>query len=121
MFCDDWNDSEYALIAETLSVQPSDEHAESAPRYTAPTGAYRVKLGRDTVWLPPVEYQILHLLATRPYRPFSRAQIAQAISSDAQPINERALLRYIRSLREKLGFFRDYIQAVPYMGYRFKP
>ena len=27
---------------------------------------------------------------------------------------------YIASLRDQLGFFRDYIQTVPYIGYRFR-
>jgi nucleotide-binding universal stress UspA family protein len=31
-----------------------------------------------------------------------------------------AELLVIHSLRGQLGFFSDYIQAVPYIGYRFK-
>jgi DNA-binding winged helix-turn-helix (wHTH) protein len=28
--------------------------------------------------------------------------------------------QHITALRDQLGFFRDYVQTVPYMGYRFK-
>ena len=35
-------------------------------------------------------------------------------------MTEQALDEHIASLREKLGLFSDYVQSVPYVGYRFK-
>lgn len=82
--------------------------------------SYLAKVGRGTIRLSPVEFRILQFLAARPYHPFSRRRIAEAVSTDAEPVTEKTLGRYIRSLRDQLGFFSNYIQRVPYLGYRFK-
>jgi DNA-binding response OmpR family regulator len=82
--------------------------------------SYRMKIGRGTVWLNAVEYRIFCLLAGKPYRAFSRDRIAAAVSTERHPVTPQSLGRHIASLRAKLGFFADYIQSVPYIGYRFK-
>jgi len=122
MFRDPPTNDDDALIAGICYVGPVMERVDvSVDAFDKPApGVYRVKLGRETVWLPPVEYSILRLLAARPYRPLSKARIAAAVSSDHLPVTEESLSGHIKILREKLGFFRDYIQFVPYMGYRFK-
>jgi len=82
--------------------------------------SYQMKLGRGTIWLNAIEYRILNFLAAKPYRAFTRHRIAQAVSTDSHPVTAESLGRHIASLRDKLGFFADYIQAVPYIGYRFR-
>ena len=82
--------------------------------------SYLAKLGLGTIRLNPVEFRILQFLAARPYHAFSRRRIAQAASTADQPVTEENLGQYIRSLRDQLGFYSDYIQRVPYIGYRFK-
>ena len=82
--------------------------------------SYRMKLGRGTIWLDATEYRILRFLAAKPYRAFTRQRIAQAVSTAHHPVTADSLRRHIKSLREKLGFFADYVQSVPYIGYRFK-
>jgi DNA-binding response OmpR family regulator len=82
--------------------------------------SYLAKLGLGTIRLAPVEFRILQFLAARPYHAFSRRRIAEAASTADQPVTEATLGRYIRSLRDQLGFYSDYIQRVPYIGYRFK-
>ena len=86
----------------------------------ASSWSYQLKLGRGTIWLDAIEYRILRFLAARPYRAFTRKRIAQAVSTDSHPVTADSLGRHIKSLRDKLGFFADYIQSVPYIGYRFK-
>ena len=76
--------------------------------------------GLGTIRLKPVEFRILTLLASQPYRAFSRRRIAVAVSTSDQPVTEATLGRYIRSLRDQLGYYADYVQKVPYIGYRFK-
>lgn len=82
--------------------------------------SYEMKMGRETIWLDPIEYGILTFLAKRPYHAYTPVQIADAVSSDECPLTTDTLDGHIASLRDKLGFFRDYIQTVPYTGYRFK-
>jgi DNA-binding response OmpR family regulator len=77
-------------------------------------------MGLGTLRLNPVEFRILQFLAARPYHAFSRRSIAAAASTEKQPVTEETLGKYIRSLRAQLGFYSDYIQKVPYVGYRFK-
>ena len=89
-------------------------------RSTDPPLAYRVKMGREPIWLSTIEFRILSFLAARPYRAYSRRRIAEAVSTYRYPLPEDSLDTYIDSLRSKLGFFRDTIQSVPYIGYRFK-
>ena len=123
MFRDESTDNNNsAWIAGTFCVTPYVEPTSRpvSNRETQTAGVYRIKLGRETVWLPPVEYSILRLLAAQPYRPLSKARIAAAVSSDHCRVTASSLATHIKLLRERLGFFRDYIQRVPYMGYRFK-
>jgi DNA-binding response OmpR family regulator len=82
--------------------------------------SYLAKLGLGTIRLNPVEFRILQFLAASPYHAFTRRRIAEAVSTDGQPVTQEMIGRYIRSLRDQLGFYSDYIQRVPYIGYRFK-
>jgi DNA-binding response OmpR family regulator len=82
--------------------------------------SYHAKRGRGTIRLTLVEYRILRFLAARPNQAFTRSRIADAVSTDRHCVTVEALSRHIHSLRGQLGFFSDYIQSVPYIGYRFK-
>jgi DNA-binding response OmpR family regulator len=82
--------------------------------------SYEVKTGRKPIRLGRVEYRILKFLSSKPYRAFTPRRIAQAVGTAAHPVAEDALARHIASLRNELGFFSDYVQSVPHIGYRFK-
>lgn len=112
----DWvlSDVSQLLREAPQRVKQMTEERRDAPR------VYRVAIGREPIELGRVEFRILLLLASRPYRPFSRAKIAEAISSPLQTVDEQDVDQHILSLRDQLGFFRDYVQTVPYLGYRFK-
>jgi len=82
--------------------------------------SYFAKRGRGTIRLSFVEYRILKLLASRPNQVFSPYRVAAAVSTTLRPVTAESLQHYVASLRSQLGFFSDFIQAVPYLGYRFK-
>ena len=90
-------------------------HHRVSSRYS-----YQMKLGRETIQLDPIAFRILRFLASRPYRAFTRRHIAAAVSTRRHPVVPEALDRHVARLRDALGFFRDYIQTVPYIGYRFR-
>lgn len=90
------------------------DETEAAPPF------YRIALGLVPLQLGPVEFRILTFLASKPYRPFAASAIAAAVTTARTPIAEADIAQHITSLREQLGFFRDYVQSVPYLGYRFK-
>jgi len=99
-------------------VERPAESVEEAT--TAGTRAYRLKMGREPIWLRTIEFRILAFLSAHPYRAFTRRRIAEAVSTARNPLAEEMVDRHIASLRDQLGFFRSYIQSVPYIGYRFK-
>ena len=82
--------------------------------------SYAAKRGRGTLRLALVQYRILRFLAARPNQALTRERIANAISTARHRVTAESLGRYIHSLRGQLGFYSDYIQSVPYIGYRFK-
>ena len=83
-------------------------------------GSYRLALGKEVIQLGIVESRILLFLASRPYHAFSRRAIADAVSSEQEPVREETVDRHVDSLLDQLGVFHDYVQSVPYIGYRFK-
>jgi len=65
------------------------------------------------------EFNILHTLAGRPGRVFTRYQIVDAIHGDDYLVTDRAIDVQIVSLRKKLGPYAKYIETVRGVGYRF--
>jgi DNA-binding response OmpR family regulator len=90
-----------------------NEHAQRST-------SYRLALGREVIDLGIIEFRILLFLASKPYHAFTPQSIAEAVSSEEHPVTEDAVDQFIDSLIEQLGVFHDYVQAVPYIGYRFK-
>jgi DNA-binding response OmpR family regulator len=82
--------------------------------------SYEAKRGQGTIRLTVVEYRILKFLAARPNQALTRSRIANAVSTASHRVTTEALSRHIHSLRGQLGFYSDYIQFVPHIGYRFK-
>jgi DNA-binding response OmpR family regulator len=109
-------------FADDIYVRREAEERRRRSQFDRSTrrAAYLFKMGRVPVTLSNVEFRILMFLAARPYHAFTRRHIAEAVTTARQPVAEETLDRYIASLRGKLGMFRDYVQSVPYIGYRFK-
>jgi DNA-binding response OmpR family regulator len=81
---------------------------------------YRFNMGLERVTLNIIEFRILTFLASRPYHAFRREEIVKAVTCEQFPVSNVSLHQHITGLRGKLGVFRDYVQRVPYIGYRFK-
>ena len=85
-----------------------------------PPASYRQAFGDEPIRVGIVEFRIMLLLASRPYYAFTRRQIADAVSTERPLLSEESVDAYIASLRNQLGVFNDFVQSVPYVGYRFK-
>jgi len=71
--------------------------------------------------LTPIEFSILCHLASRPYHAYTKAQIVTAVRRwTGQKLQQDEIDQHVWTLRHKLGMFHDYVQTVPYVGYRFK-
>jgi len=82
--------------------------------------SYRLVLEQEPIQLGIVEFRILLYLAGRPYHAFTRRNIAEAVSTERDPVVEDTVDQHVVSLLNQLGTFHDYVQSVPYIGYRFK-
>ena len=88
--------------------------------HTECSTSYRLALGQETIQLGVVEFRILLYLAGRPYHAFTRRSISDAVSSERVLVVEDMVDKHVASLLNQLGVFHDYVQSVPYIGYRFK-
>ena len=117
-----WVGDEFTAEARPLEVRPEKR---ARRRQEKPAGAlpYQIVLGGRPIQLSLTEYRLILFLANRPYYAFSREQIIAGVgpSEDGQLLATEEIGELIQSLRDKLGFFRDFIQTVPHIGYRFKP
>lgn len=80
---------------------------------------HEVLIEGKPVELTRTEFNILHLLAARPGRVFTRYQIVDAIHGNDYLVTDRAVDVQIVSLRRKLGPCAGYIETVRGVGYRF--
>ncbi len=83
--------------------------------------AQRIALGGQRLDLTPTEYRLLRLLATRPGRVFSRAQIIELAYSNDQDVSDRAVDSHVKNIRRKIAELSDgeVIQSVYGVGYLF--
>jgi DNA-binding response OmpR family regulator len=80
---------------------------------------HRVTLDGDEVPLTATEFRILHYLASRPGRVFTRDQILTASMGQNSMVLERNIDVHVRSIRRKLGRHRELVETVRAIGYRF--
>lgn len=80
---------------------------------------HEVLVGDKAVGLTLTEFNILHTLARRPGRVFTRYQIVDSIHGSDYLVTDRAVDVQIVSLRKKLGSCAKYVDTVRGVGYRF--
>jgi DNA-binding response OmpR family regulator len=75
----------------------------------------RVRLGGEIVHLTPTEFDLLHYLAARPGRVFTREELLAHVWGYDVPSGARTVDSHIRSIRRKLG--ADLVRTVHGVGY----
>ena len=91
----------------------------SVHELTIDPARHEVLIQARPVELTLTEFNILHTLARRPGRVFTRYQIVDAIHGDDYLVTDRAVDVQIVSIRKKLGPCAKYIETVRGVGYRF--
>lgn len=84
--------------------------------------SYQVFKGDRQLRLTPTEFKLLHLLASKPGRVYSRMQLLQHAFEEEFVIDERTVDSHISKLRKKIEDGAEpsaYIQTVYGFGYRF--
>lgn len=79
---------------------------------------YEVKVDGNPIILAKKEFELLHLLATKPGRVFLRNEILNQIWGNEVIVGDRTIDVHIRKIRQKLGI--DCITTVKGVGYKFQ-
>jgi DNA-binding response OmpR family regulator len=85
-------------------------------------GRHEVLRDGEAVGLTPTEFNLLALLATRPGRVVSRADMIQQVWGQGAELDARSVDAHVYRLRRKIEPNNEhptYVHAVPGVGYRF--
>lgn len=81
---------------------------------------HKVTVGGEEISLTFTEFKLLEIMARRPGVVMSRNQILDAVSGGEAIVCDRTVDAHIKSLRQKLGKAKNYIETIRGAGYRFK-
>ena len=84
------------------------------------SNAYSATIAGDKVDLTVTEFKLLELLASRPGRVFTRAEIIEKINGMDYYATERSVDVQLVNLRRKLRNYKEYIVTIRSVGYCFK-
>ena len=87
---------------------------------TINTYKHEVKVKNETVPLTLTEFKLLHQLASKPGRVFTRDQLLDAVSGSETFVIDRTVDVHIASLRKKLKTYASRIVTIRGIGYKFK-
>ncbi|NBC08101.1 MAG: response regulator [Bacteroidetes bacterium] len=77
-----------------------------------------VTKGEEVIELAKKEFELLHLLVTKPGKVFSREEIFNKVWGTDVIVGNRTIDVHIRKLREKIG--GNYIKTIKGIGYKFE-
>lgn len=84
------------------------------------SNAYSAYIDKDKIDLTVTEFKLLELLASRPGRVFTRAEIIEKINGMDYYATERSVDVQLVNLRRKLREYKEYIVTIRSVGYCFK-
>jgi two-component system phosphate regulon response regulator PhoB len=83
-------------------------------------GRHELKVDGEPVTLTATEMRLLHFLASHPGRVFTRDHILSRVIGEQAVVIDRNIDVHIGALRRKIGPYRDYLETVRGVGYRFR-
>ena len=87
---------------------------------TVDASRHEVRVDGQFVVFTATELRLLHFLASHPGRVFTRDQLLGNVIGDSTFVDDRNIDVHIRAIRKKLGPYRDLIETIRGVGYRFK-
>ena len=102
------------------ATEPGEGAAVNVRHLTIRPDRHEVLVAGQTIDLTATEFRLLHLLASRPGRVFSRQQIIEAIHGKFSAVTDRSVDVQVVMLRRKLLDAGPDIQTVRGVGYRFR-
>ena len=107
------------LRRRTVSAAPSEGVVKRGD-ITIDAERREVLVKKKSVELTFTEFEVLRLLAQRPGRVYTRAQVIDTVKGSDYPVTDRSVDVQIAGLRKKLGASGDMVETVRGVGYRFK-
>ena len=86
---------------------------------TVDASRHEVLVDDERVEFTATEFKLLHFLASRPGRVFTRDQLLDRVMGGDAIVVDRNIDVHIRAIRRKLGPRRDLIATIRGVGYRF--
>jgi DNA-binding response OmpR family regulator len=83
-------------------------------------GRHEVTVDGELVPFTATEFRLLHYMAGHPGRVFTRDQLITRVIGEDAVIIDRNVDVHIRSVRKKLGSYRDLLETIRGVGYRFR-
>ena len=80
---------------------------------------HEVTIDGQRLTFTATEFRLLHFLANHPGRVFTRDQIIGRVIGEGAIVIDRNIDVHVRSVRKKLGQYRDCIETIRGVGYRF--
>ncbi|GAB61744.1 MAG: DNA-binding response regulator [Candidatus Jettenia sp.] len=81
---------------------------------------HEVSIQGESIPLTLTEFKLLHQLANKPGRVFTREQLLDVVSGSEITVIDRTIDVHIASLRKKLKSFANFIVTIRGIGYKFK-
>jgi two-component system, OmpR family, phosphate regulon response regulator PhoB len=100
---------------------PQEDRPLVFPPLTIDSASHSVSLSGRELNLTSTEFKLLHRLAKRPGRAFSRDQLLSDVWGYTEDVESRTVDTHVKRLRAKLGRIGEWIQTVRGLGYRFRP
>ena len=85
------------------------------------TLTYIAKLEGNELHLPRKEFELLAFFMNRPNIIFSREELLSRIWEEDVFVVDRTIDVHINRIRSKLGIYKNWIETVKGVGYRFRP
>jgi DNA-binding response OmpR family regulator len=81
---------------------------------------HEVTMKNETIPLTLTEFKLLHQLASKPGRVFTRDQLLDAVSGPETFVIDRTVDVHIAALRKKLKTYANRIVTIRGVGYKFR-
>lgn len=124
--CKPYSPREVVLRVKTVLRRSArlQELAKPLQNIQIDSDGWTVTLGGHRLDLTPKEFRLLDVLASKPGRVFSRAQLLDKLYEDDFEISERAVDSHLKNLRRKIGEVvpgYDPIRSIYGVGFVFEP
>jgi two-component system alkaline phosphatase synthesis response regulator PhoP len=98
-------------------TQKEDNEIISIGNIIIDASKYTVQINGHSIVLAKKEFELLHLLATKPGRVFLRNEILEQVWGNEVIVGDRTIDVHIRKIRQKLGV--NCISTIKGVGYKF--